>query len=277
MYKHMGTDLDKILYNNNLNPVHSIPFCLLLAAILWQADIARAEPTTITVRVVARHAQYVGDLVDGAFVTITDAESGEMLAQGTTSGGAGNPKRTMQTARKRGESMAAAGDAKFTATLDIDKPRYVQVAAYGPLDKRFSANRVSSTQWVVPGKHITGGDGWVLELSGLLVSPRVAASTVPLSSAVDGVLIETEVLLMCGCPIKPNFHWEPKDYEVVAIVHRGDEEVGRFPFRYSGTASEFETRFAPQLPGVYGISIYAYESVSGNTGVGRIELTVAED
>ncbi len=59
-------------------------FCLLLCAILLPADSARAEVTNITVRVVARNAQYVGDLVEGAFVTITDAVSGEMLAQGIT-------------------------------------------------------------------------------------------------------------------------------------------------------------------------------------------------
>ena len=252
-------------------------FCLLLCAILLQADYARAEPTNITVRVVARNAQYVGDLVDGAFVTITDAASGEMLAQGITSGDAGNPKRTMRTARKRGEPMAAKGDAKFAATLDIDEPRYLQVTAYGPLTKRFSANRASATQWIVPGKHLTGGDGWVLELPGLLVSPSLATSTVPLSKATSGVLIEAEVMLMCGCPIKPDFYWDPADYEVVAIIHRGADEVGRFPLGYAGVASEFETQFTARLPGVYDISVYAYDSVSGNTGVGQVELTVTDN
>ncbi len=122
-----------------------------LFALVLLADYALAEDTNITVRVVARNAQYVGDLVHGALITITDAASGEMLAQGTTSGNAGNPERTMQTARKRGEPMTAKGDAKFTATLDIDQPRYLQVTAYGSVDKRFSANRASATQWIVSG------------------------------------------------------------------------------------------------------------------------------
>lgn len=252
-------------------------FCLLLCAILLPAGQARAEATNITVRVIARNAQYVGDLIDGAFVTITDAASGEMLAQGITSGAAGNPKRTMGTARKRGEPMAADSDAKFTATLDIDQPRYLQVTAYGPVGERFSANRASATQWIVPGKHLTGGDGWVLELPGLLVSPNLDASTVLLSKAASGIVIDAEVMLMCGCPIKPGFYWDPTDYEVVAIVRRGDVEVGRFPLSYAGAASEFETQFTTRLPGVYEISVYAYDSASGNTGVGRVELTVTED
>jgi len=252
-------------------------FWLLLFAILLQADYARAEATNVTVRVVARNALYVGDLVDGAFVTITDAASGEVLAQGITSGAAGSPKRMMESPRKRGAPMAAEGDAKFAATLDIDKPRYLQVTAYGPMGKRFAANRASATQWIVPGKHITGGDGWVLELPGLLVSPKLAESTVRLSKAASGIGIDAEVMLMCGCPIKPGFYWDPEDYEVVAIVRRDDVDVGRFPLRYAGVASEFETRFTADLPGVYDISVYAYDSASGNTGVGQVELTVTED
>jgi hypothetical protein len=252
-------------------------YYLPLIATVLLADWAQAEVTDITVRVVARNAQYVGDLVDGALVTITDAASGELMAQGITSGAPGNPKRTMGTPRSRTEPMAAEGDAKFTATLDIDEPRYLQVTAYGPVGKRFSANRASATQWIVPGKHLTGGDGWVLELPGLLVSPNLVASTVSLSNAASGVVIDAEVMLMCGCPIKPGFYWDPEDYEVVAIVRRGDTEVGRYPLSYAGTASDFQTRFPPDLPGVYDISVYAYEAASGNTGVGQVELTVTDD
>jgi hypothetical protein len=241
-----------------------------------QTGYAQAEATNITVRVIARNGMYVGDLVQGAFVTVTDAATGEMLAQGMTSGGAGLPKRIMKTTRNRGESMAAESDAKFSATLEIDEPRYLQVSAYGPLNQTSSANRASATQWVVPGKHLTGGDGWVLELPGLLVLPNLDASTVPLSGAISGVDIEAEVMLMCGCPIKPDFHWEPADYEVVAIVRRGDKSVGQYPLRYAGTDSEFQTQIKVQQPGVYDIVVYAYDAASGNTGIGQIELTVTD-
>ncbi len=252
-------------------------FCLALCVTLLQLNNALAETTDITVHVVARNAQYVGDLVDGAFVTITDAMTGEMLAQGVTTGNAGNPKRTMQTARKRNEPMAAESDAKFVTTLEIDEPRYLQVTAYGPLNKRFSANRASATQWVVPGKHITGGDGWVLELPGLLVAPNLAASTVSLSKAMNGVVVEAEVLLMCGCPIEPGFVWDAEDYEVAAIAYRGDNEHGRFSLQYADAASEFKGVFKTQLPGVYNITVYAYDAESGNTGIGNVELTVTEN
>jgi len=252
-------------------------FCLALCVTLLQLDYALAEATDITVHVVARNAQYVGDLVDGAYVTITDAMSGEMLAQGVTTGNAGNPIRTMQTARKRSEPMTTASDAKFVATLEIDGPRYLQVTAYGPLSKRFSANRASATQWVIPGKHLTGGDGWVLELPGLLVAANLAASTVSLSKASNGVVVEAEVMLMCGCPIEPGFVWDAEDYEVAAIVHRGDTKHGRFSLHYAGAASEFAGVFTTRLPGVYDIAVYAYDSETGNTGIGNVELTVTEN
>lgn len=249
----------------------------LLLALVLSTNCVHAEETAITVRVIAKNAQYIGDIVDGAFVTITDAVSGEMLAQGVTSGDAGNPKRTMQTNRRRGEPMSAGNDAKYAAVLDIDEPRYIQVTAYGPLAKQFSANRASATQWVVPGKHITGGDGWVLELPGLLVLPNLEASTIPISTASRNIVIEAEVMPMCGCPVKPGFHWDPEDYEVAAIVHRGENTIGQFPLRYAGTASDFETNFTTNLPGVYDISVYAYDSKSGNTGVGQLRLTVVTD
>ena len=82
---------------------------------------------------------------------------------------------------------------------------------------------------------------------------------------------------MCGCPVKPGFHWDPEDYEVAAIVRRGESTIGQFPLRYAGTASDFETNFTTNLPGVYDISVYAYDSKSGNTGVGQLTLTVVTD
>ena len=227
-------------------------------------------------RVLARDGLFIGDPVHGALVTISDAASGELLAQGITRGKTGDPARVLSHAVPRGGGTAGADDAKFSATVDIERPRRVKVSAFGPLDHRPSANQATATQWIVPGKHITGGDGWTLELPGLLVSPKIAASSVSLETAVRGVRIEAEVMLLCGCPIRPESFWDPEDYEVVAIVHRGKQRFGRLPLRYAGSASDFETQFTTTLPGVYAISVYAFNAESGNTGVGSLELTVTE-
>jgi hypothetical protein len=237
---------------------------------------AIAEPTEITVRVVARNAMYVGDLVEGAQVTLSDAFSGEVLAQGVTEGDAGDPERMMDTARKRGAPTAVPADAHFTATIDIDEPLYLELSAFGPLQHRDDATRTTMTQWVIPGRNITGGDGWVIELAGLLVHGNTDSSFLSLTEANAGVTVEAEVQPMCGCPVKPGFFWDAESYEVAALVKRGDVEVGRYPLRYAGSASDFAGTFALELPGLYDVTVYAYDASSGNTGIDRLELTVTE-
>ena len=254
--------------------IRPLAVCLLLPLLLPARTTA--EPTEITVRVVARNAMYVGDLVEGAQVTITDAQSGEVLAQGVTAGDAGDPQRIMNIARKRGAPMALQGDARFSATLDLDEPRYLEVTAFGPLQRRDSATRTSMTQWVVPGKHLTGGDGWVIELAGFLVRGDVARTSVSLAEASDGVTVEAELFPMCGCPVKPDFYWDADQYEVAALVKRGETPIGRYPLRYAGVVSEFTGTLSFELPGLYDITVYAYDPSSGNTGVDRLELTVTE-
>ena len=248
---------------------------VMLSALAMPGNVI-AEPTDITVRVIARGAMFVGDLVAGAQVTITDAVSEEVLAQGVTEGQAGDAKRIMDLARTRGEPFAGQTDAHFSATLELDEPRYVQVTVFGPLQRRASATKTSMTQWVVPGRHLTGGDGWVIELAGFFVQGNLAATTVSRSEARAGVTVEAEVFPMCGCPVKPGFYWDADSYEVAALVKRGATLMGRYPLRYADTASDFAGTFPLELPGVYEITVYAYDPLSGNTGVDRLSLTVME-
>lgn len=247
----------------------------LLTGLAMSGNVV-AESTEITVRVIARGAMFVGDLVEGAQVTITDAVSEEVLAQGVTRGDAGDAQRIMDVPRTRGEPFAARTDAYFSATLELDEPRYVQVTVFGPLQRRDSATKTSMTQWVVPGRDLTGGDGWVIELAGFLVQGNLAASSVTPAEASAGITVEAEVFPMCGCPVKPGFYWDAERYEVAALVNRGATRIGRYPLRYTDTANDFAGTFPLDLPGVYDITVYAYDPSSGNTGVDRLSLTVAE-
>jgi len=63
---------------------------------------------------------------------------------------------------------------------------------------------------------------------------------------------------------------------VGALVKRGESQVGRYPLRYADTASDFSGTLPFGLPGVYDITVYAYDPSSGNTGVDRLKLTVSE-
>ena len=56
---------------------------------------AKAEPTDIIIRVLAKDAKFIGMETGGAKVILRDADTGEILAQGVTSGGTGNTPKIM--------------------------------------------------------------------------------------------------------------------------------------------------------------------------------------
>ena len=138
------------------------------AALMLTTGAAVAEPTEITVRVVSKDAKFVGSSMGGARIVLRDTETGEVLATGVTEGSTGDTEKLVGT-RERGKPVSTEDSAKFTAVLELDRPRLIEVTAFGPLAQRQSAVSVSSAQWVVPGKHVTGGDGWLLEMPGLVV------------------------------------------------------------------------------------------------------------
>ncbi|PZU75341.1 MAG: hypothetical protein DI546_09250 [Rhizobium sp.] len=65
------------------------------AMLLLATRPATADPTTIDVRVIARGAKFLGGYTTPVRVTLTDAETSEMLARGITSGTTGDTQRSM--------------------------------------------------------------------------------------------------------------------------------------------------------------------------------------
>jgi hypothetical protein len=171
---------------------------IVISAILGLLAVtpAMAEPTRITVRVVSKDAKFVGTSMGGVLIQIRDAQSGALLAEGVTTGDTGDTKRLMLTDRKRSVPLSTADAAKFEVILDVEEPRWVEVTAYGPLAQRQSANRVSATQWVVPGKHITGGDAWLLELPGLVVDVLAPPAHLKLGGLPQRVDLRANVMMM---------------------------------------------------------------------------------
>ncbi len=167
-----------------------------LLVVLLTVTPTLAVPTDITVRVRAKDAKFVGDTMGGARVTIRDAETGELLAKGITTGTTGDTSLIMKIVNPRGKPISDEKAAKFTATIDIDEPRLIEVSAYGPLANLQGANRVSATQWVVPGKHITGGDAWMIELPGFVVDVQAPPLNTKLNGLPQDVKLEANVILM---------------------------------------------------------------------------------
>ena len=142
-------------------------FCLVSAS-------AQATPTDITVRVLSMDAKFIGSGMDGVKVQLRDAASGKLLAEGLIQGGTGDTKRIMSEPRVRGQALSTKGSAHFTTTIDLERPTRAELTVEGPLSNPDSANRVTATQWIIPGKHLTGGDGWLLEMRGFSVHAKAS-------------------------------------------------------------------------------------------------------
>ncbi|HHQ49242.1 MAG TPA: hypothetical protein ENK19_10230, partial [Acidobacteria bacterium] len=213
---------------------------LILASILFlgTALAAQAVPTTITVRVMALNGKFLGTTMGGARIVLRDADTGRILASGLTSGSTGDTEHIMETPHERRFTYSTEGSASFTAVIDIDRPTRVEVTATGPMANRGAANTVSSTQWVLPGKDITGGDGWLLELRGFSVQVMAPATHIklhllPMNHNTVTVHVEANITLMCGCPLGPGTLWDSDGYEIVATVTRDGKPFGRYPMTYA--------------------------------------------
>jgi len=260
-----------------MRPLRLVSMALAAGLALLIPTLALAEPTEITVRVLSKDGKFVGTSMGGARVVLRDADTGEILAQGVTSGGTGNTGRIMHQDGGRRATLSDDSAAKFTATLDLDAPRLIEAEIYGPLAQRQSANRASATHWVVPGKNITGGDGWVLELPGLVVDVLAPPTHVKLPADTTTVDVRANVALMCGCPIAPGGLWDADALEVKALVTRNGEHLPPVALEYAGETSQFAGALAITEAGVYDVAVYAYNPANGNTGVDRTTFVVTKE
>lgn len=234
---------------------------LVLAVAVWLGLTAPAlaEPTTITVRALARDAKFIGTSMGGVEVTLTDG-AGRVLAKGKTQGGTGDTDRLVVNPRIRGAKLAGEGDAAFTAVIDIDRPTLVHLRAEGPAHPAGSAVTVTSSAWVLPGKSSVG-DGWFVEFPGLAIAPNVQFER-------KTAILTANVTLMCGCPLTPGGLWNSDDYEVEAVI-RAVPDGGpdrKIALSYAGKPSTFSATIE-DAPGAFSVLLTAYDRKTGNTGV----------
>lgn len=253
----------------------ALALTIVLAIVVLAPRVASAEPTDITVRVLSKDAKFVGSSMGGARVVLRDVDTGEVLAEGITTGGTGDTDLIMHTDRGRRATLSTEDAAKFTATIDIDEPRLIEVEAFGPLGQRQGANRVSATQWVVPGEDITGGDGWLIELPGYVVDVLAPPAHLRLPAEMRKVELRANVALMCGCPITPGGLWDARELTVKALVTRDGEKLPPIDMTYTGAPSQFAGSVSVDAPGLYDVTVYAHNPRSGNTGLDRTTFTVA--
>lgn len=140
------------------------------------AATASAVETHVTVNVLSKDAKFIGSSMGGALVTIRDVDTGELLASGLTEGSTGNTARLMKQDITRRTTLVDDGSAKYRATVDIDAPTLVEISARGPMAQRQSAAAASVTQWLLPGKDVTAGNGVLLTIPGFVVDVLAPAA-----------------------------------------------------------------------------------------------------
>ena len=243
---------------------HAAVFALFAAA----ASV-HAVPTVVTVRAVSRDAKVLGDQVGGARITITDLESGKVLATGLQTGGTGDTNRIMKEPRTRGAVVyATEGTAAFRTTLDLTKPTRVEITAEGPLKYPQAMQRASRTMLLQPGLNLEG-DGVLLEIPGFIVDAP------PVLGAVDNpVPVVAKVTMSCGCPTEPGGLWNADDIKVVARVLRNGTRVTEFLLSYAGAQSTYRGTAPPLAAGRYDVEIVASDAKTGNVGRHVVPLAV---
>lgn len=237
---------------------------IALAALLLSAWPANATETEILVRTIAADAKFVGTSRGGFKITLRDVQSGNVLAEGVSEGGTGDTRLIMM-AEGRSPVRADNETAAFRATVDIETPTLVQLEVEGPTGVANGNNRVTSQRWVMPGDHLTAGDGWVVEVPGLTID-------VTARSGATEIQVDAQVELLCGCPITPDGIWRAEDYQVSASLWIDDAKVEERVLEFY----EAPGRFSGALPfGVHGpveLIVHAKNIKTGNSGLYRTEV-----
>lgn len=229
--------------------------------------------TNIDVRVIAKGGKFLGDDVGGAMVSIHNAQTGELLATGNTAGGSGDVN-LMSMSINRTQTYVTDNAAVFSAALSLTEPCLLKISAWGPKAGLQSANTVTAMQWMIPGIDITGGDGLLLEIPGLLVQAMEPATHTNLTAAkTSTVNFLANVTMMCGCPIEAGSPWDPSLFEVgVQVQQLGGTVSDSFLLSYTGTTSQFSGSYTIPGPGNYSAVIYATQPGNGNSGMARVSF-----
>ena len=244
---------------------------LLASAVALPAAAQEAVPTQVTVRAVSNDAKLIQDPVGGAHITIEDAETGEVLAEGRQTGDSGSTEKIMRQPHERGTSIYdVPGAAKYQTTLDLTEPTRVRVTAEGPLDYPQAMQTASTTVTLVPGADVTG-DGITLTLHGFIV--EVLAPTSGDVSPGEDVSVRARVRMMCGCPTEPGGLWDANRYTITAQLLRDGQVVAETPLSFAGTTNEYDGTVTVPEAGATQVRVTARDAERVNFGTATASLT----
>lgn len=244
----------------------------LLSALLTVGALG-AEPTRVDVRVIASGAKFLGGHAASVQVVLSDADTGEILQRGLTSGGTGETARIMQAGTRARQVLSSADSAVFHGTLDLDRPRRVSLSVTGPLGQPQASSTATSTRWLLPGRHLTAGDGWLVELPGLVVdiASPFAYQRVQVGKSLP---LHASVSLLCGCNLSASGPWRIDETEVlVRHVINGKLQPLR-PLHFDADTYLFVTDLPVTEAGIHELEVQAWRGRENNAGVARTTFFV---
>ncbi|MEQ4576823.1 MAG: hypothetical protein ABN502_18065 [Gammaproteobacteria bacterium] len=232
-----------------------------------------AQPTDIEIRVLARGAKFIGGYTASAQVTLTDADTGEVLARGLTQGSTGDTQRILQGGKDGDGRRASADAAVFRTTLDLASARRITASVTGPIAQPQAATTVTSTQWILPGRNVTAGDGWLLELPGLIVDVAQPVAYQWLEKG-KPVPLQASVTMMCGCALSIDGPWRAGDTEVEVSVSANGKPQPVRKMAFDAATGRFNAEMVPDAPGIYEVEVRAWAAGTNNAGVARTAFFV---
>lgn len=241
----------------------------LIALVFIAASPASAEETRLVIRALTQDAKFIGTGMSGMQVIIEDADTGEILDQGVTSGTTGNSERILFTPKARYDRLSDETSAAYVSTLDLEAPRRIRVTVRGPMAQPQVGAEASSVRWVLPGRHVESGDGWLLIVPGFAVDVLSPGAHSYVDGSVDQIRVRANVVMICGCPTMPGGTWDASEIEITAAVRRNGEAVATLPMRYAGETSQYEVDVPVNAKGTYEVLVSAFDPRTGNSGVDR--------
>ncbi|MCX2481468.1 hypothetical protein OQY15_20380 [Pedobacter sp. MC2016-15] len=236
---------------------------------------SHAQTTRLIVRAQAKDAKFIGTGIGGAFVTVRDHLTGEILAKGLTAGTSGNTDLMMKGKVRRGLPVIDTTTAKFEANIPLSEPTFVDVEAVAPLTRRNAAVKSTTQIWLIPGKDILG-EGILLEFPGFIldVLSPTTHEFIKLEELKGNLKFKASLTMMCGCTITKGGIWDADGIEVKAIVKKEGLRITEVPMKISPVANIFEGNLKMETKGNYELTIYAYDARTGNTGLDKINFVI---
>lgn len=254
--------------------------------------------TPITVRVQALGGLFLSKNSYGeANITITDVQTGNLLAQGPTTttpdDNSGTPELVYNPNSSSPNAIVTPSGSSsiihwataveptpdritvnFSATLYLLKPTLVEIKAEVPLPPSQGNQYISVTQWLIPGRSYTAGAGFVLWVPGLWVdSPNITVNS-------GLVTINANVKMMCGCKIQNDNSnpWNSSDFLVTGTLTDASGNSTTYVLNYKSTnpnESLFSVTSGQQFgAGTYTLTVSASQNSTNNAGVATVPVTI---